>query len=96
MNYTTPSCLIEKEDIPNLKFSKTEALQSKKKRSLRSHHLHRATQLGNLLKNKVHIYFKDQSDKLMRVHTTIWAVTTDFVILKQGITIPKRSILYVD
>ncbi|WP_298510115.1 hypothetical protein [uncultured Kordia sp.] len=96
MNHTTPSCIIQKEDIPTLKFSKTEILQSPRKRSLRSYYLDRATKLGNLLKNKVTIYFKDHTDQLMQVNTTIWAVTTDFVVLKQGITIPKRSILYID
>ncbi|WP_420574881.1 hypothetical protein [Kordia sp.] len=96
MNYTSPSCIIQKEDIPTLKFSKTEILKNPKNRSLRSHYLQRATKLGNLLKNKVTIYFKDHTNQLMQVTTTIWAVTTDFVVLKQGITIPKRSILYID
>lgn len=96
MNYTTPSCVIEKEDIPKLKFSKTEILKNPKNRSLRSYYLQRATKLGNLLKNKVTIYFKDHKNQLMQVTTTIWAVTTDFVVLKQGITIPKKSIMYVD
>lgn len=96
MNYTQPSCIIQKEDIPTLKFSKYEILKSSKKRSLRSYYLDRASKLGNILKNKVSIYFKDHKDQLMQVNTTIWAVTTDFVVLKQGITIPKRSILYVD
>ena len=32
----------------------------------------------------------------MRVQTTVWAVTTDAVILKQGIRIPKNSIVSID
>jgi len=96
MNTTTPSCILQKEDIPQIKFSSTEALKNPKKRALRLHYLNRATQLGNLLKTKVKIYFKDHTNRLMSVVTTIWAVTTDFVILKQGITIPKSSIVYIE
>ena len=96
MNNYNPSCIIEKEDIPQLKFSKQEALQTSKERHLRSFYLNRALQLGNLLKNKVKIYFKNHKDHLLQVHTTIWAVTTDFVVLKQGITIPKHRIVYID
>ena len=96
MNYTTPSCLIQKEDISQLKFSNTEILVNSKKRKLRSHYLNRASQLGNLLKTKVKIHFIDHTNKLMIVNTTIWAVTSSFVILKQGITIPKSSILYIE
>lgn len=96
MNHTSSSFDIKKEDIPQLKFSKNETLLSSKKRKLRAHYLERATQLGNLLKTKVKIYFIDNSNKLMSVNTTIWAVTSNFVVLKQGITIPKHSIIYVE
>ena len=96
MNHPTSSYTIQKEDIPQLKFSKIETLNSLKKIKLRSHYLERATQLGNLLKTKVKIYFIDSTNKLIRVNTTIWAVTSDFVVLKQGITIPKHSIIYIE
>ncbi|MBF8150138.1 hypothetical protein ITJ86_09535 [Winogradskyella sp. F6397] len=96
MNYSTPSCVIQKENIPQLRFSNDEVLQSLKKQKLRTHYLERATQLGNLLKTKVKIYFKDNTNRLMSVNTTIWAVTSDFVILKQGVTIPKHSVVYVE
>lgn len=96
MTDTIFSCVVQKEQIPSIQFSKTEVLESKKKKILRAHYLHRALQLGNLLKNKVHIYFKDRNDKLMRVHTTIWGITTDVIILKQGVTIPRNRIVHVD
>ena len=96
MTNTTLSCIVQKEQIPTLQFSKNEVLNSKKKKALRAHYLNRAAQLGNLLKNKVNIYFKDSNDKLMRVHTTIWAITTDAVILKQGVIIPRNRVVYVD
>lgn len=88
--------VINKEDISQLKFSNSETLSSKQKRSLRSHYLYRASILGNIAKNKVKIYFKDNKDRLHRVNTTIWALTTDFVVLKQGVTIPRKSIVFVD
>ena len=96
MSHPTSSFTIEKENIPQLKFSKIETLSSLKKRKLRSYYLERATQLGNLLKTKVKIYFMDSTNKLISVNTTIWAVTTNFVVLKQGITIPTHSIIYIE
>lgn len=90
------SCMVDKEHIPSIKFSKTEVLEGKQNKSIRAHYLNRAAQLGNLLKNKVNIYFMDANDKLMRVNTTIWAITTNEVILKQGVTIPRNRVVYVD
>jgi len=96
MNNITPSCLIQKEDISRVKFSKLDTISNPKKRALRHHYLQRASQLGNLLKTKVKIHFKDDLNKSMIVDTTIWAVTSKFVVLKQGITIPISSIVYVE
>lgn len=96
MNYTNPSCLITKEEIHTINFSDEDVLKNKQQKSFRAYHLHRAMQLGNLLKNKVDIYFRNNNDKLMRVQTTVWAVTTDAVVLKQGILIPKSSIVSID
>lgn len=96
MNKTSTSYLIQKEDISKLKFSSTETLKKPEDIALRSHYLRSASTLGNILKTKVKIYFRDYSNKLMIVNTTIWAVTTNFVVLKQGVTIPKSSIVYID
>jgi len=96
MIYTTPSQIIDKEQIPNLKFSKEETLTNKKSRNLRAYYLRRASQLGNLFKSKVRIYFKNQQNELFHVNTTIWGDTPEFIILKQGVTIPKSSIVYVE
>ena len=90
------SCIIEKETISQIKFPKEDVLQDKDKKKTRAYYLNRASQLGNLLKNKVNIYFKDAEDKLMRVNTTIWAVTKHNVILKKGTIIPRHRIVYVD
>jgi len=96
MNKSLTSCIIQKEDINKLKFSLAETLNKPEDIALRTHYLKSASKLGNLLKTKVKIYFKDYSNKLMIVHTTIWAVTTNFVVLKQGITIPMNSIVYIE
>ena len=64
------SCIIEKETISSIKFPKEDVFQDKNKKKTRAYYLNRASQLGNLLKNKVHIYFKDAENNLMRVHTT--------------------------
>ncbi len=91
-----PSCYIEKEAIIKIRFSKEEVLLDKQQKQSRKTDLNRALQLGNLLKNKVNIYFKDVEENLMRVNTTIWGVTTDAVILKQGILIPRNRVVFVD
>lgn len=91
-----PSCYIEKEAITEIQFSKEEVLSDKQQKQSRKTDLNRALQLGNLLKNKVNIYFKDIEENLMRVNTTIWGVTTDAVILKQGILIPRNRVVFVD
>ena len=52
--------------------------------------------LGNLLKNKVTIYFKDSQEKLIRIKTTVWGVTQKDVILKKGSTIPLHRIVSID
>lgn len=91
-----PSCYIQKENIKQLHFSDTEVLQDKSEKSIRHYHLVRALKLGNLLKNKVNIYFKDVENHLMRVNTTIWGITDNAVILKQGILIPLNRIVMVD
>ncbi len=96
MNTNDLSCLISKEEIPMITFSKEDVLTNKIQKSLRAYALNRASQLGNLLKNKVDIYFKNQEDKLMRVTTTVWAITSESVVLKKGIVIPRMSVARVD
>lgn len=92
----TTSCFVQKEYIPQIKFPKEDVFLNKNQRIIRTYCLNRASQLGNLLKNKVNIYFKDAENKLMRVHTTIWAVTQNSVILKKGTIIPRHRIVYID
>lgn len=50
--------------------------------------------LGNLEKVKVKIFFEDDKSKIY-VETTIWGVTDESVILKQGLVIPNKRIYKV-
>ena len=79
--------LVEKESVVGLNFPATEILKSEEDRLLRSSELKRAIALGNLEHQKVKIYFEDDKKKKC-VQTTIWAVTSDAIVLKQNSIIP--------
>jgi CO dehydrogenase/acetyl-CoA synthase beta subunit len=83
--------LIDKESIPNLNFPKGDVLEDKEDISERKNHLDRALSLGNLERVKIKIYFEDDTSKKL-VETTIWGVTDNRVILKQGVVIPVNRI----
>lgn len=83
--------LIEKELVASLHFPDKEVLKSEKEQQLRKSEMGRAIALGNLEHQKVKIYFEDEKKKRM-VHTTLWAVTEDAVVLKQNVIIPIRRI----
>jgi hypothetical protein len=83
--------LIDKEIIPTLNFPKTDVLDDKEALAERKNHLDRALSLGNLEHVKIKIYFEDDASKKM-VETTIWGVTDERVILKQGVVIPVKRI----
>jgi len=83
--------LIDKEVIPTLNFPKAEVLEDKEAISSRKNDLDRALSLGNLEHVKIKIYFEDDASRKM-VETTIWGVTEERVILKQGVIIPVNRI----
>lgn len=60
------------------------------------YHLHkqvdRAVVLGNGSKSKVKILFQTK-EGLRMVHTTVWAATEEYIILKGGRSIPMDAIL---
>lgn len=78
---------IEKEKLIELHFPNNEVLKSKEDIQKRSYELERASQLGNGDHVKMKIVFED-AEGLKQVETTIWAVTKDRIVLKQGMTIP--------
>ncbi|MDR7131316.1 hypothetical protein J2X69_003677 [Algoriphagus sp. 4150] len=82
---------IDKGIVGSLNFPNSDVLRTDKKKSQRQHNLERAMALGNLEQIKVKIYFEDSNEKLF-VDTTIWGVTDESVILKQGLIIPNKRI----
>lgn len=88
---TTEFEIIEKEAITSLHFPETDVLEEKQAILQRNSDLDRALSLGNLEHGKTKIYFEDDQSKKM-VETTIWGVTDQRVILKQGVVIPINRI----
>ena len=86
--------LIEKEEIKNLSFPKEEVLKSDKEIEDREINLKRALSLGNLEHGKVKILFSD-SEGEKEVHTTVWGLTRNDVILKVSTIIPLNRIIRV-
>lgn len=82
---------IEKEAIADLNFPRKDVLEEKEDIARRRQELDRALSLGNLEHSKIKIYFEDDNSKKM-VETTIWGVTEERVILKQGVVIPIQRI----
>ncbi|WP_333600713.1 hypothetical protein [Flavobacterium sp.] len=82
---------IEKEKIHQLSFPKSDVLESREEIQQRFSDLNRALALGNLEHAKIRIYFEDNQSKKV-VETTVWAVTDQRVILKQGHSIPINRI----
>ncbi len=83
--------LIDKEIITSLNFPKEDVLEDKEDIAERRNDLDRALSLGNLEHVKIKIYFEDDMSKKM-VETTLWGVTEERVILKQGVVIPVNRI----
>lgn len=88
---TTTFEAIEKEIIHSLKFPNSDVLQDNEAIHQRRSDLNRAQSLGNLEHSKIKIYFEDNHSKKV-VETTVWAVTDNRVILKQGVGIPINRI----
>ncbi len=88
--------IIEKEKIPELNFSRKEVLLDPEERKRRFSDLHRSQTLGNLLQSKVKITFEANEDATYQVITTVWAVGSDFISLKGGVTLPINSIVKID
>lgn len=83
--------IIEKENIQSLKFPNQDVLQDRDAIYQRQNDLNRAQALGNLEHSKIKIFFEDNQSKKV-VETTVWAVTDNSVVLKQGVGIPINRI----
>lgn len=95
INKTLTFRRIEKEFVDRLNFPSQEVLGSKSEIDIRKQVLHRATGLGNLHKHKVLIRFID-GEGPKEIFTTIWAITGNKVLLKQGRLIPVHRIHSVE
>ena len=82
---------IDKEMITALHFPSNEVLLENEAIKQRKNDLERALALGNLEHLKMKIYFEDDSS-LKMTETTIWGVTDNRIILKQGVVIPLNRI----
>jgi hypothetical protein len=78
---------VKKEVINDLRFPPTDVLYEREMIRARQSDLDRALALGNLEHSKIRIYFEDAESRKM-VETTVWGVTDNRVILKQGVVIP--------
>ncbi|SHI83834.1 hypothetical protein [Aquimarina spongiae] len=85
---------IEKEQIAFLNFPKEEVLDKKKEVKDRCQKLLRALRLGNLEHVKVKIRFID-NEGIKEVETTIWGVTSKYVILKKSMVLPLERIISI-
>ncbi|MCU0422564.1 MAG: hypothetical protein MUC81_07100 [Bacteroidia bacterium] len=83
--------LIEKEQIPSLKFSSFEVLNTPEEKLERRANIEKAMLIGNSSKSKSKIFFMTE-EGLMEVETTVWAATDDSVTLKGGVIIPLHCI----
>ncbi len=88
--------LVEKEEIPYLKFAHDDVVTEPIEKVKRMHDLKWAAILGNGYQGKVNILFQTADGELKRVETTVWAFDQDYVILKSDTTIPVRSILSIE
>jgi uncharacterized protein (UPF0248 family) len=86
---------VEKEFVKELVFPEEDVLTSQELKKSRSKELDRALALGNLEHSKIKIYFEDSTSKKV-VDTTVWGVTDNRVILKQGNVIPIHRIYKVE
>lgn len=90
-----PYMSIDKEVIPFLNFGDQDVLSQDFDRKKRMLDIANAMVLGNSLKRKVKIVFRDlDSEKC--VETTIWMATEDNVVLKSSTMIPMKSVLRIE
>jgi hypothetical protein len=82
---------IAKEAIGSLSFKQTGVVNNPVEIRRK---LNTALVLGNSYKHKIKIVF-DSDEGLKEVHTTVWAVSEGYVVLKGSIYIPVDAVLEV-
>jgi len=80
--------LIEKEEVINFKFLEAP----KEDVHVQKDKLLNAVRLGNEFKSKAYITFQtDQGPK--KIETTVWSVTEKYLQIKNGVSIPLKSLI---
>ena len=88
----TTSLTVPKEQVGKFAFATKEVFNCKTEKAKRNHSLKRALSLGNLYQHKVDIEYELITGDRHRVYTTIWAICSDFALIKGGRFIPIKSI----
>jgi len=92
MNKEKIITIIDKEDIPSLRFPSEPIKRTEKQIKLLKHKFSRSMILGNIHRVKMKITFEDD-ECTKQVRTTIWAVGDKNIVLKKGIVIPIHRII---
>ena len=83
---------ISRTDTALLAYESGEILGSVRAVQQRSEAIHKATYLGNLKHQKVHIQFNTGTE-VYQVYTTIWLHYNNHIYLKGNIKVPVERIL---
>lgn len=83
--------LIAKEDVPKYKMLRAKVDNE----SQLSHKLKSALRLGNEFKGKTVISFQTEEGP-KKIETTIWSLTESYIQIKNGVSIPVKSIIEID
>lgn len=86
--------LVEKEQIKYLNFPKEDILEQREDQELRLSKLKRLISSNNFEKEKVKIFFADDSG-LKKIVTTISSITEKSIILKQASIIPLQRVVSI-
>lgn len=87
--------IIEKEELPSIKFVSYDVLNTKEEREVRREQVEKAMLLGNSSKGKSKIFFMSVNG-LTEVETTVWAASDDVITLKSGLMIPLHAIQRIE
>lgn len=86
---------VDKQVVGNLIFDTTDVLVSEEDKIQRYNNLTKAMMLGNAIKHKVKIYFRDKESN-KHIETTVWQANQSHISLKGGLVLPVRSIYKVE
>lgn len=86
---------IDKQKVKELSFDNNDVLKSEEEKIRRQDNLAKAMMLGNAIKHKVRIYFRDKESN-KHIETTVWHASSSHISLKGGIVLPVKSIYKVE